>query len=460
MSEKKERQGRFKLYACSCLMVVLLLTSTNVLTSLLNTADIRRAAAGAADINHDIESLFSSWLSSSNNIQGEMMKYNGTNQAPATIKISDTSEYAKQPFATMYIRDSSSPEATISTADMASQSHVYDNKHNTTIIEFERQPRVVIATKLHGIHQLFLMEQSLCLLQYAYNYRVNYDIVAFSTDPIDDALLEPIRKLVAPAQFTLVVDNRGLQAEIQDLSPIRRTKFLERCNVSSPENLTWWSNCPGRIAYNWQAEFRAWHIWKHPALQAYRYMLWMDTDGFPTQVWDRDPIAYMIQHQLVVFFDNFPQGASRGEEVHRRVQQAFDNQTLCKIRLANGQLQSEIGRHCPKARIPLVHGFFHITDLDFYRSDIVQTFAKTWIGDCFLCREYDDQGGVTIPAAMLAPHRAWDMRSHGFKLNVFHNHCLDGKERSQPSGFLKFWPQKGNTTFPQAYGKCPVKAGG
>ncbi|KAL7569624.1 hypothetical protein ACA910_008285 [Epithemia clementina (nom. ined.)] len=90
--------------------------------------------------------------------------------------------------------------------------------------------------------------------------------IAFSTNPIDVALLEPIRKLAAPAQFTLVVDNRGLQAKIQDLSPIRRTKFLERCNVSSPENLTWWSNCPGRIAYNWQTKFRAWHIWKHPSL--------------------------------------------------------------------------------------------------------------------------------------------------------------------------------------------------
>ena len=328
-----------------------------------------------------------------------------------------------------------------------------------SVVEFERQDGVVIATKLHGIHQLFLMEQSLCLLHYAYNKRVNYDIVAFSTDPINETLLEPLRKLVAPAKFSLVVDNRGLQNEIKALSPIRRQKFLERCGVETPENLTWWSNCPGRLAYNWQAEFRAWHIWKHPALAQYRYMMWMDTDGFPTQVWDRDPVAFMIKNQLAVLFDNWPQGASHGEEVQRRVVKSF-NKTLCSVSVKNGTMESVIGRHCPNAHIQLIHGFFHITDLDFYRSDEVTTFAENWIGDCFLCREYDDQAGVTIPAAMLAPNRSWGMRANGIHLNVFHNHKFDGKDQVKPAGFLKFWPQNGETSFPEAYGKCPVKAAG
>ncbi|KAL7574436.1 hypothetical protein ACA910_015809 [Epithemia clementina (nom. ined.)] len=480
--DKRERKGQLNVHACSCLVSVLLLTITNVMTSVLHTgimhSDVRRAAAGAADISHDIESLYYSWLNR-NNSPRNIDIHNGPNQGTTkvlkpTIKISLTPKHDDKTLlatatqtgennsVTMYMRGSPPPEATISAANTTLKSNDGDSNstNTTTIIEFERQPGVVIVTKLHGVHQLLLLEQSLCLLQYAYNYRVNYDIIAFSTDPIDDALLEPIRQLVSPAQFTLVVDNRGLQAEIQALSPIRRTKFLERCNVSSPENLTWWSQCPGRVAYNWQAEFRAWHIWKHPALQPYKYMLWLDTDGFPTQVWDRDPIAYMIQHKLVIFFDNFPKGKSQGEEVHRRVQQAFNNQTLCSLRLVNGQFQSDIGSHCPNAKIPLVHGFFHITDLDFYRSDAVQTFAETWIGDCFLCREYDDQAGVTIPAAMLAPHRAWDMRSHGFRVNVFHNLRMDGKERSRPAGFLKFWSERGNITFPEAYGKCPIKAGG
>ena len=329
-----------------------------------------------------------------------------------------------------------------------------------SIVEFERQEGVVIATKLHGIHQLFIMEQSLCLLHYAYNNRVNYDIVAFSTDPINDTLLEPIRKLVAPAKFTLVVDNRGFQQEVAALSPLRRQKFLERCGVESPENLTWWSNCPDRLAYNWQAEFRAWHIWRHPALEKYRYMMWMDTDGFPTQVWDRDPVAFMIQNQLAIFFANWPQGRSSGPEVQRRIVKSF-NKTLCHVSVSqDGKLQSVVGESCSSVQVRLIHGFFHITDLDFYRSDEVINFEKNWIGDCFLCRNYDDQAGVTIPAAMLAPSRSWSMREHGLKLNVFHNHMLDGKDQAKPAGFLRFWKVKGNSTFPEAFGKCPVKAGG
>lgn len=275
-----------------------------------------------------------------------------------------------------------------------------------------------------------------------------------------DTLLEPIRKLVAPAKFSLVVDNRGLQQEIEALTPIRREKFLQRCGVESPENLTWWSNCPGRLAYNWQAEFRAWHIWRHPALAQYRYMMWLDTDGFPTTVWDRDPVAFMIKNQLAILFDNWPQGRVTGEEVQRRIVQSF-NQTLCNVSVNhNGTMESYVGGSCKNPQIRLIHGFFHITDLDFYRSDEVINFEKNWIGDCFLCREYDDQAGVTIPAAMLAPNRSWSMREHGLKLNVFHNHDIDGKERAKPAGFLQFWKKVGQFSFPEVNGTCPIKASG
>ena len=328
--------------------------------------------------------------------------------------------------------------------------------------EFERHDGVVIATKLHGMHQLHLLEQSLCLLHHAYNNRVLYDIVVFTTEPLTPKAVESVQSLVAPAKLTVVVDNRGLQHEIAALSPIRRAKFLERCNVTTPHNLTWWSNCPGRIAYNWQAEFRAWHIWRHSALASYQTMLWMDTDGFCTQVWDRDPVAVFLQYNLTILFDNFPQGRAKGREVQRRIYNSFQ-QSLCRVRVRNGTLVSHLGaslEDCPDARIPLIHGFFHITNLDFYRSPTVQHFAQTWIGDCFLCREYDDQGGVTIPAAMLTPHLAWDMRSQNMSLQVFHNYKLDGKDQAVPSGFRKYWPLYGPTQFSEAYGKCPVTAGG
>ena len=327
--------------------------------------------------------------------------------------------------------------------------------------EFERHDGVVIATKLHGMHQLHLLEQSLCLLHQAYNNRVLYDIVVFTTEPLTPKAVESVQSLVAPAKLTVVVDNRGLQQEIAALSPIRRAKFLERCNVTTPHNLTWWSNCPGRIAYNWQAEFRAWHLWTHSALASYHTMLWMDTDGFCTKVWDRDPVAFFLQHNLTILLDNFPQGRAKGREVQRRIYDSFQ-QSLCRVRVRNGTLVSHLGTtldDCPDARIPLIHGFFHITNLDFYRSPTVQHFAETWIGDCFLCRDYDDQGGVTIPAAVLTPHLAWGMQSHNLSLQVFHNAAMDGKQRAKPSDFLKYWSQFGPTQFPEAYGKCPVTAG-
>jgi hypothetical protein len=341
------------------------------------------------------------------------------------------------------------------------------------IVEFERQQDVVIVTKLHGPHQLGLLEQSLCLLHYAYNNRVNYDIVVFTTIPINDTELVNIRQMVAPAKFTIVVDNRGLQNEIINLSPIRREKFLRRCNVTSPDEVTWWSECyenkklgrgrkklvRGRIAYNWQAEFRAWHIWKHPALAEYRWMLWLDTDGFSTRVWTRDPVAIAMQNKLVIFFGNFPKGHARGEDIQNKITRAF-NRTLCNVNLENGHFKSKTGGDCPSANIRDIHGFFHITDLDFYRSDPVINWAKTLIGDCFLCRQFDDQIAVTVPPAMLAPERAWDMHANGVKLGVYHNFLIDGKKKQRVGGFMKYWPKNAKKEFPEAWGKCEITAGG
>ena len=127
------------------------------------------------------------------------------------------------------------------------------NKDGRRIVEFERQLGVAIVTKIHGPHQLLLLEQSLCLLHHAYNNRPLYDIVVFTAEPLSEEQISTTRNLVAPAKLTVVVDNRGFQNEIAALSPVRRQKFLEACNVTSPANLTWWSMCPGRLAYNWQA---------------------------------------------------------------------------------------------------------------------------------------------------------------------------------------------------------------
>jgi hypothetical protein len=325
-----------------------------------------------------------------------------------------------------------------------------------SIKEFERQEGVVIVTKLHGPHQLLLLEQSLCLLHFAYNHLLHYDILVFTAIPLEETALAPLRKIMAPVKFAVVVDNEGLQSEIANLTPVRREKFFERCKPTAPENITWWTNCPGRIAYNWQAEFRSWHIWRHPALRDYKYMMWLDTDAFSTRPWTRDPVAVAMQNDLVIMFDNWPQGAAKGPDIQERVVQAF-GQTLCGLKMKDGQMQPSIGGKCPSAKIPLVHGFFHITNLDFFRSDAVTLWGETLIGDCYLCRKYDDQVAVTVAPAMLAPHRAWDMRAHGLQLDVYHNFHMDGKEKA--GGFLKWWKLFGQN-FTQAHGICPIKAGG
>jgi hypothetical protein len=340
------------------------------------------------------------------------------------------------------------------------------------VVEFERQEGVVIATKLHGETYIALLEQSLCLFTQAYNNRLNYDIVVFTTLPIiNKTLVASLQDLVAPARLSIVVDNDGFQNEIDKLSPVRSAKFLKRCNVTSPKNLTWWSTCAestndgsiGKLSYNWQAEFRSWHLWKHPALEPYRYMFWMDTDAFCSKVWDRDPIAYTIRHELVLFFDNFPQGRSKSREVQERIQRAFGGKTLCGIQLLeeeDGRFQAKTAGDddCVKSSFPLVHGFLHITDLNFYRSEIGIQWSEALIGDEFLARRFDDQIAVTVLPAMLAPDKARDMRASGIQLDVYHNGYLDAKDRAGP--FKKFWKRRGAAGFPEGNASCPIKVNG
>ena len=329
------------------------------------------------------------------------------------------------------------------------------------IVDFERQPGVAIVTKIHGPHQFHLLEQSLCLLHHAYNRRVRYDIVVFTTLPLSAEEMATVRNVTRPARVTFPLDNRGtIQAEIAALSPVRRAALLARCragpdNITHVANITWWSNCPDRLAYNWQAEFRGWHLWRHAALRDYRYMLWLDSDGFATKVWPKDPVAYAIRHRLVLLFDNM-KGHNRIS--HPRVLQTY-NKTICGIQLKQGRLETNWvhGDECVGRRIKTVHGFFHVTDLDFYRSDAVARWSENLIGDCFCCREHDDQIAVTVPAALLAPERSRDMRANGLRLDVYHNNRLDGKEQNLPE-FIRYYSKVVQHNFSKTVGICRIRA--
>ena len=335
------------------------------------------------------------------------------------------------------------------------------------IVEFERQEGVVIVTKIQGPAYFKLLEQSLCLLHYAYNQRVLYDIVVFITVPITQEQETRVKALVAPANLTLVVDNRGLQEEINALSPIRREKFLERCGNIPQENITWGTYCSNtmspdsRLSYNWQAEFRSLHIWRHPALEGYRTMLWLDADGFATKVWEQDPVARFLQNDLVILFDNFPQGrTTAGTTVFQdRIWNSF-NKTICHNGLRDGHLETHLGGKddCRRAQVRLIHGFFHITNLDWFRQDVVMNFFENWIGDCFLCREFDDQGAVTIPPSVLAPNRSWDMYENGIQLDVYHNRLLDGKSARRRALFKRYWKSNVEHNLTKADGVCRITA--
>jgi len=307
-------------------------------------------------------------------------------------------------------------------------------------------------------------------------------MVVFTANPLDEEEIQEWRDIVAPAKLTVVMDNMGFQEEIAALPPSAYNLFLERCNITDPaevKNLTWWSHCRepgetegggGRLAYNWQAEFRSTRIWTHPALADYKYMLWMDADAFCSKPWEKDPIGYFIENKGVIMFDHFPQGSERKLANIRRILDGF-NQTVCDVQLNElGHLERNLvdkegfERHregknpnCQMSSVRMIHGFMHITDLDFYRQPKVINGLKTLLGDCFACRTPDDQLAVTLPAVMYAPEKSWDMRKHGFTLKVVHNFHMDGQEKPKPPGFVKYWNQVAKKDFPSA-AHCKVVA--
>ena len=188
--------------------------------------------------------------------------------------------------------------------------------------------------------------------------------------------------------------------------------------------------------------------------------MWLDADAFCTKVWTVDPIQVMIENDLVVLFDNWPKGSHKGEDVSQRMWDAF-GVFICSLQVSEGHFYSKLGNTtCRGARVGDIHGFFHITNMDFYRSDIVQNFAKKWIGDGFLQRRYDDQAALTIPAAILAPEKAWDMRDNKIRLDMFHNFDLDGRGNEWVGGFKKFWKKNATTRFPDAVHVCRITDGG
>ena len=50
-------------------------------------------------------------------------------------------------------------------------------------------------------------------------------------------------------------------------------------------------------------EFRAFNIWKHAALAAYKYMMWIDADALVSKTWENDPMEVSASFFIYVLFD-------------------------------------------------------------------------------------------------------------------------------------------------------------
>jgi len=81
------------------------------------------------------------------------------------------------------------------------------------------------------------------------------------------------------------------------------------------------------------------------------------------------------------------------------------------------------------------------------------------IGNCFLCRKFDDQLAVTVPSVILAPEHSWDMYKSGMELKIFHNNRIDGKRNRKVGGFLNYWRKTAQSRFPEAGNKCEITEG-
>jgi hypothetical protein len=332
------------------------------------------------------------------------------------------------------------------------------------VTDFEHQPGVVIAVKVHDSrYHMDDLRQSLCLLNVAYNRRVLYDILIFTTIPFNESLVEELQKIVAPASLSVQPDGKPLLEQLADLSPKQQETLINRCkNVSSISDFTWETVCKDMytipISYSWMSEFRSKQIWRHPALEKYNYMMWYDSDSFATQVWKQDPMAFMIRNDLVLLMAHHGRGRTPGKlGVQDRIEKVY-NKTLCHVGLAeDGRLAPKYGtvaQPCRKADVYHVHGFFHLTNLDFYRSPQNLYWSEVLIGDGKFSRIWDDQLAVIVPPAMLAPDRAMDMASVNITPNVFHNGWIMMKTKSQGGGYKYFWRERGPTQFPEARLEC------
>jgi hypothetical protein len=144
--------------------------------------------------------------------------------------------------------------------------------------DFTRYDDVVIVTKTLWSKDLQkLLKPNLCYLSHAYNDKRRYDIVVFTTLPWTEDEIAELQAVVAPAKLTVALEGPPLEEQVAVMTKEEKDFHYKRCNVTEGTEITWFDYCsePGskhknNLGYCWQAEFRSYHIWTHPAIMKVR----------------------------------------------------------------------------------------------------------------------------------------------------------------------------------------------
>jgi len=314
-------------------------------------------------------------------------------------------------------------------------------------------------TKVLWPKDIRLLKQMICLFNAAYNHRAGYyDIIVFTTLPWTQEQIDELVATAIPAKLKVIRDSPDLEEVLAGMTEEEVDFLKDRCGCAKNETLTWFHDCReegyksiASLGYAWQAEFRAYHLWTQEVLKPYKYMIWMDSDSLPSKSWEDDPMKYMIEKNLVLAYDRFPFGKTRGDLFAEKLKLAY-NRTICYV----GEMK-EFGHlkvnDCPDpGNFNQVGGFMHITNLDFYRSPSALNFNKimTSYKTPRFSRRWDDQLGVTVPAVMENPERSWNIaRLLNTSLGIYHNGLLDGGQtisyrlnstkNRQRSSYIYFW---------------------
>ena len=319
---------------------------------------------------------------------------------------------------------------------------------NSTYVQDTTPPesnRAVIVTKVIGPSEKKNLSQMLCMLSHFFNDEKQYDVIVFTTLPwhIDDQLY--LQKLVYPTSIKIHLEGPPLLEQVSALNTTQQSFLLNRCgNVTSLKNLTWSNRCTEegskvyKLGYGWQAEFRSYHIWNHPALLKYRYMMWLDSDAILSQMIITDPIQDAIHKNSIVSFAAFPYGRTHNQRLIHKMNLVY-NHSICNAFLnkQTGRLSSKPCSIDSKINLAQIGGFHHITDLHVFRKPIHQQFLKEFVGDYKYSRKYDDQIAVTVVGLMeqfLSKESnerfLIHQRSTNVTLKIAHHCKFDNTERS------------------------------